>query len=193
MARTGMANLITQLRKMTNAGTADSTIGAETYWSDDHLQEILDTYRLDHLRVKLMPRKQLRSGSYVTYDYDIPRTLKWFEEAAGTLSGWYLGDSTGATVTADSINYERGEIHFATDTDDANYYLDCRTYNLNEAAAKVWEAKASFIYDAVDWSSDNHNIKAEQEYNHCLAQAKLYKNKSGAKVAKMIRSDEIGW
>ena len=37
MARSGMSDLIAQVRGYANAGTADFTLGTVVYWSDDHI------------------------------------------------------------------------------------------------------------------------------------------------------------
>ena len=41
--RTGMTNLVARVRALTGAGTAEYTAGSVTYWTDDHLQTILDS------------------------------------------------------------------------------------------------------------------------------------------------------
>jgi len=53
-ARTGMNDLITELRGMTNAGSADTTIAGTAYWSDNQLQAILDRNRFDQDRLQLV-------------------------------------------------------------------------------------------------------------------------------------------
>ena len=43
--RTTMAELITDLRALTDASTSDYTAGGVTFWSDQQLQDILDGRR----------------------------------------------------------------------------------------------------------------------------------------------------
>lgn len=189
MARAGMANLITELRRRTMAGTADVTLGTVTYWSDNQLQDVLDTYRetLRQITLSAIPTRVGTSYSYT--EYPIPSQLEWVEENA-TDSGWQLVDSAGGSAPSYTVNYKAHMITFAADTANLNYYLDCRAYDLNQAAGDVWESKASFVAGNVDWKSDNHDIKASQEYAHCMKQAQTWRGKSGLLVAKMVRTDE---
>ena len=57
-ARAGMGTLIETLRGMTDAGTADYTIGATTYWSDDAVQMVLDRHMdyIDHVGIVPVPK-----------------------------------------------------------------------------------------------------------------------------------------
>jgi tRNA splicing ligase len=57
MARAGMSDLIAELRGMTDAGTADYTVGTVSYWSDDHLQTELDYHRNEfkHILIESNP------------------------------------------------------------------------------------------------------------------------------------------
>ena len=48
-----MASLITELRGMANAGTADYTLGTATYWDGDQVQRVLDRNRMDVYREQL--------------------------------------------------------------------------------------------------------------------------------------------
>lgn len=180
MARAGMSNLIAELRSLAQVGTSDHTLNSITFWSDDQLQEMLDRYRQTWKRVLLESAEDYIDGDYSYTEYVIPSRLKWFEESAAS-SGWALRDSAGAAVVAShTINYESGIITFAADTRDADYYLDARTYDLYSAAADVWRRKASFVASATDWKSDNHDIKASQEYKHCLAMAEHFEGMAGA-------------
>jgi hypothetical protein len=88
------------------------------------------------------------------------------------------------------VNTAARRITFDADTGNATYYLDVRTYSLYDAAADVWQMKAAFVHDAVDWQSDNHTVSAEQEYQHCLEMARQFRNRAGARVARMVRTDE---
>lgn len=189
MARTGMATLITELRRRTLAGTADSTINGTVYWSDNQLQDVLDRYRCTNRDTELSAIPQRSGAGFVYLEYPIPPQYQWIEQSA-TDSGWQLRDSAGGTSLSYTVNYSARMVTFNADTANTDYYLDCRTYDLNMAAADVWESKASFIHENVNWSSDNHRIEASKEYENCLQQAKYWRAKGGMQVAKMWRSDE---
>lgn len=190
-ARAGMANLITRLRGMTNAGTADATVGGETYWSDDHLQERLDEQRTYWQQVKLIERSEFRDGDTVHLLYEVPDAVPRQFETAATSGAFVVRDSTGGTVDASNftVSYDAGEIEFSSDQDGADYYLYCYTYNIHAAAARVWEEKAAHVYDSVDWSSDNHRFSAAQEYKHCMEMSRKYASRGGGGIVKRWRSD----
>ena len=66
-ARTGMADLIQQLRAAADVGTADYTAGTVTYWSDDHLEDALDRHRISLYQAPLEPWPTL--GTANVYEY----------------------------------------------------------------------------------------------------------------------------
>lgn len=190
MARAGMDTLIKQLRRLSSAGTAEYTIGSETYFTDDHLQDILDRYRTLHRRVALYPLPAYTGGAYLYVEYPLPRGLRWLESDAAD-SGWALRDSAGAVAPAYTVNYEAQVITFAADTGGTTYYLDARSYDLYRAAAETWQFKAGFRAEAVNWQSDNHHVEAALEYEHCVEMAKHYRMLAGISVSRLVRRDEI--
>lgn len=192
MARPGMATLIATLRSLTNATTSDATIGSETYFSDDHLQTILDATRQEWRDIPLQPAPDKQDGVLVYLTYLIPAYVPRHFEESGASSGWAVRDAFGALVPEVdyTVNYQSGTITFDSDTSGKAYLLSCRTYNLNRAASNVWLQKASFAYQDVDWSSDNHRLQASQQFAHALHMADLYAAKSGPHVGRFIRADE---
>lgn len=194
MARTGLTNLISQLRALTNATSSDMTIGAETYFSDDHLQMILDSTQQVWEGILLEPRPDYEDGTPNYFAYSIPTILlRAFEEGGSADSGWVLYTRAGTEVDlADyTPNYQSGTIVFDSDTDGASFRLSCRTYNLNRAASNIWLQKASFAYQNVNWESDNHRLEASQEFAHAVQMAEFYAAKAGAQTAHLVRTDEV--
>lgn len=186
MARAGMANLIQSVRELSNAGTADMTVGTVTYFSDDHLQGYLDKYRIT---IKDQPLQAIPddNGTTVQYlEYFIPEPLAWFEES-GADSGWALRTADG--TVSPTINYEARIVTFSSDTAGSTIYLDCRVYDVYQAAADVLDRKADYEALNVDWSSDNHSVKASQVSASYRKIAASYRSKSGGMFAKMVRTD----
>lgn len=189
-ARATMATLIAEVRKLGNAGTADHSVAGVDYWTDDQLQNILDDYRETHKRVALNSEPEYIDGDYQYLEYPIPKPLKWFEEA-GAGGGWALRDGDGVAVAASyTVNYEAGIITFDADQDAEIYYLDARTYDVNRAAAEVWESKAGFYEAAVDWSSDNHSVKNSQQAEAARKMAAKFRSLAGLNFARLRRVDE---
>ncbi len=191
MSRAGMATLIGEVRVLCNVGTADYSVAGTSYYTDDQIQALLDEHRMTWKHVQLEPIPDAESGSYTYTEYQIPAPLRFFEEA-GTASGWKLEDSAAGSVNSSSYttNYKARLITFTNDTAGLDYYLDCRTYDVYKTAGEIWEQKASFVANAVDWSSDNHDLKSSQEHKHCLAMAKKYKNMGGMQFSRFRRLDE---
>jgi hypothetical protein len=190
MARTGMANLILRLRGMTNAGTADYTVNSVNYWTDDHLQDRLDMFRLDLNRVPLTAETEYSGGTAQYFDYYAPTGD--FEEYTADDSTIFQvedgdGDAQGTSLwTAD---YLRGVVRFAADQGGTAYYLRARSYNLNRAAAAVWRMKAAHYAERFDVSTDNHRLSRSQLIKQCLDMAALYDNQSGIATVTMVRTD----
>lgn len=192
-ARAGMAAIITELRGMAEAGTADYSLGSATFWSDDHLQDILDLHRRDVIFNQLqMYPTQISGGSLSYQDY---RSLFGFYEATtGGTAIFYVQDATGANVgTANyTPDYRRGQVQFASNQAGSVYYVTGRSYDLNAAAAEVWKKKAShYSVSAFDFSTDNHSVSRSQIYAHCMEMAAQYESLSGDSIQTipMFRSD----
>lgn len=193
MARTSMTNLITELRGYTEANVDDYTIDNSSYWSNDHLQDILDIHRKDIIFEQLsMHPVQIAGGSLSYLDYR--SRFGYLETTTGGTAIFYLQDSTGATIgTANyTPDYRRGQIQFNTNQAGSVYYLTGRSYDLNAAAAEVWRKKAAHVAPtSFDFSTDNHSISRSQVYKHSLEMADYFEGKSSNSVTSVssFRSD----
>lgn len=196
-ARTGMANLISDLRGLAEAGVNEYTIegigSVVTYFSDDQLQNILDSNRRDVIfEPAQMYPTQIAGGSLSYQDY---RSMYGnYEATTGGSVIFYIQDSTGAFKgTADyTPDYRRGQFQFATNQAGSVYYITGRSYDLNSAAASVWRQKAAhYSATSFDFSTDNHSISRSQVYTHCLEMAAYFEGMSGESIQTipMFRSD----
>ncbi len=186
MARTGMSDLITELRGMCDAGTADFAIGTVGYWSDDHLQNALDMRRTDINHEYIEPTPTVNSLNVTEYKefYTPYRNLE-----SGSLL--YIQDANGAIVgTANySVDYANGHITFVNDTAGSILHLTARSYDLNLAAADVWKRKAANATKMFDFTTDNHSIKRSQFMAACISMAATYESRAGIQTGDMIRTD----
>lgn len=183
MARTGMSNLITELRGMTEAGTADYSLGSTTYWSDDQLQDILDINRADVIFEQLDIYPQQAAGSQVYKDYRSQHDF--FEATTGGTSILYIQDGIGNTIGSSNYtpDYRRGQFQFSADQMGSVYYLTGRSYDLNSAAADIWRRKAAhYAPTSFNFSTDNHSISRSQVYDHCVQMAEHFDNLSSASL-----------
>ena len=188
-----MAALIEMLRGLTNAGIDDVTVAGVTYWSDDQLQAELDRTQKVAYELPLVPVAQRANGSWTYTTYDVPDGVGPHFEQAGAASGWAVRDVTGAEIgTADyTANYEAGRITFDADQAGAERYMDCRWYDMNRAAAAVWETKAGFVANRVHFAtSTGQKADAGDEYEHCLRMAERFRRLGGPSQSAFVRLDE---
>lgn len=189
-ARTGMTELIKTLRAMTHTSTNDYTLGTVIYWSDDHLQTILDAHRQEVIYDRLQYVDEYDAGGTLS----VKRYYSSFgnyEQTTGGTSIFQIVDATHVNVgTANyTPNYERGEITFSANTGGSTYYLLGRSYDLNRAAADVWRQKAVAVSEKVDFSTDNHNIRRSQLIQNCMLMVQVYEAKAGPRNVQVDRSD----
>ena len=187
-----MSSLITELRGMVEAGTADYTVNSAAYWSDDHLQDVLDLHRRDVVFEPLSVYPTQGTASNSLYQ-DYRSAFGFYEQTTGGSAIFYLQDSTGAYAgTANwTADYRRGVILFGADQAGTAYYLTGRSFDLDAAAADVWRRKASHYANSFDFSTDNHSISRSQVYAHCLQMAEFFESKGGDAIStvQLFRGD----
>lgn len=186
--RTGMANVIANLRLDAQAGTADFSIGYTAYWSDNQLQGILDEHRLDFSHEALTPETDYSGGTIIYKRYYLPHrnlesgTALTIENSAGVAVGTALY----------TVDYNANVVTFANDTGGSAYYASGRSFDRNRAAADVWSAKAAYYSTKPDFSTDNHSVKYSKVAEMCLAMATKYEALAGPTVISVYRSDNYG-
>lgn len=194
MARTGMADLIQELRVMTQTGTADYQAGTVYYFTDDQLQAEIDkTLHLFRMAQLLPIGRQTGASSVIYQDYGIPEEVGyWVEGTVGGTTIWRVFNSAGQIIDATNyaVNLQQRLINFSANQLGSAAYLDCNSYNLHRAAANVWRWKAGNVGLAVDWSSDNMSVKSSQKRQQALDQARYYSSLCGIQMSYMVRSDE---
>jgi hypothetical protein len=192
-ARVGMADLITRVRQLSNVGTGDYTIAATTYWSDDHVQALLDENRMEVYDELLTSIRQLDSGGTARY-YDFHSAYTNYERTTGGTAVFYIRDSQGARLgTADyTADYANGVIVFGPDQAGSARYVTGRSYDVYGAAAMVWEAKAAQVADRFDFRADGAQFDVSQLVKQYEMQAKRMWARStmgGIGSTRMERSD----
>lgn len=193
-ARTGMTQILSDLRMLTEAGTAEWTLGALTFWDDDRLQDVADKHRTEFVFQPM--------GEYPTYDTsgnlsynDYTAGFENIEQTTGGTAIFYIQDSSFAFAgTANwTADYRRGKFTFSTDTEGESHYATGRAYDLNAAAAEVWRIKANHYATAFDFSTDNTTVKKSQVYDHCIERAEYFEGlaKGSMVQASIMRSDDV--
>lgn len=190
MARTGMADIIKDLRLMTETGSDDYIVDTISYWTPDQLQRILDNHRND-LKWYEMTAIEEGDGSYLDYSIGYGN----LEATTGGTAIFIVQDIHGATVTSPyTVDYVRGVVTFASDTGGTDYFVTGRSYDMNAAAAEVWERKLAHYARAVNFSTDGHSISRQQLYDHAKEMVDRFAQKGGGgfKTIDVMRSDTDG-
>jgi len=188
--RATMIELVRTLRGMTDAGTADYTIAGFEYWTDDHLLNIMDRYRVEVYREQLLPIERYAGSGTIAY-YVHKSEYRNFEQTTGGTAIFWLETSDGTDVgTASySMDYLNGNATFSTDTSGTTYYLTGRSYDLNRAAADVWKQKASHYAGMFSFSTDNHRVDKGALIKNAMQMASIYDGMAGPTTCTMYRSD----
>ena len=184
-ARSGMTDIISTLRSMTNSGTADYTVNAVSFWSDDEMQRTLDRHRQDFYREELIPREEHTGASELEYtEYrtgyrNIESGTAYFaiEDAAGSAFGTALW----------SADYIGGIVTFTTDQEGSARFLSARAYNMEAAAADVWRLKMGHYADTrFDFSTDGHTINRSQLTKMAMDMVHFYESQGGADTVEIF-------
>ena len=188
-ARANMDDLIQKLRVFTNAGTADFTVSSTTYWSDDQLQDELDKTqkKVNYQAMQAIPTYGI--GGTVTYTVYQTGLADW--EKSPVIQNEGGTTLTAGTATANySFDDNIGVVTFVSDTEGKTRYITGNVYNVEMAAAKVWEQKAALYATQFDFSTDNHSVKKSQVILQCKEMAKYYQSRAGVIQVEMVRSDD---
>lgn len=161
-ARSGMSTLITDLRGMTDVGTAEFTAGGVVWFTDDQLEDVLDRHVVHYTRHLLPAMPEDIGGTAIYKRYQLPTS-----NLEGTASGtavWRLENSAGSAFAyADfEIDHPLAIITMDSDQQGSALYLTARGFGLSAAAAEVWSRKGDFYANRFDVRTDNHDLKRSQ-------------------------------
>jgi hypothetical protein len=191
-ARTGMADIISEVRTLTQTGAADYTLGTVTYWTDEQLQNILDRHALEYDAVPMLMVPTRMQGGFSYTDYYIGKG--WIEQEVGGTAIFKITDINGATMGTAlySVDYNVGEVTFAADQGGAiPYMVTCTSYDVNAVAAEVWRKKAGHFGTNADYDAPSR----KQLYEHAIANSDNFLSMSneGASNISLERADDPSW
>jgi hypothetical protein len=175
-SRAGLSDLRDALRVITDVTESDWSIGQQNFWDDLQLDKVLDRHYVeaDHELLTSEQHYDTTPGSVSTHDYY--SQLGNFETVASGTSYFIVQDATGLVhgTSEWDADYALGQISFTANTLGSAMYLTAYAYDLNASAADIWQRKASHYATAFDFSTDNHNLRRSQIYDHCLKMADYY-------------------
>jgi len=185
-ARSGMGDIISQLRAMCGAGVNDYVIAGNPYWSDAQLQTILDKHRFDGYSQEILPVMEMSTGVLSTTRYYIGNHN--IESGTGV---FWIADSVGNTVSTASysVDYNLGLVTFTANTAGLAYFATYHSFDINSAASEVWRQKASHYADQVTFKAGNQSVNLSDKLAQALQMASYYAMQSGARSISFERSD----
>lgn len=188
-ARTGMATLISTVRDLTVAGTAEYTLGTTVYWSDEHIQTVLDRNKLAVVREQLVPIRSYNAGTLVCLEYR--SAYGNYEATSGGTTIFEVETGPGITVgTANwTMDYANGILTFGADTSGTAYYINGTSYDIYRAASEVWRMKGGHHSGGVDFSTDNMTVKRSQLIQNDRDMADYYAGMGRVQTIQTERSD----
>lgn len=188
-ARSGMTQLIADVRLMADAGTAEHSVNGTTYYTDDDIQRYLDRHRQDIYREMLSYQGEYGSGSVQYHQY-------YFRHAfvEGTASGslaWLITDGNDDVIAGSlyTPNLDAQEVRFSADQMGSARFLTYRTYDIYRAVSEIWRDKAAHVADRFDVKTDNHDLKRSQLAKNYMDKAREYAGFGRPKHVRMIRED----
>jgi hypothetical protein len=180
-----MATLINRVRTLTYAGTAEYTRGTVSYWSDDHIEEILDRHRIDLVRHKLMSEPTYTGGGSVVYTRQ-RSAYGNLEQGTALYVEDSVGDDRGTALW--SADYQLGIFEFTSDQRGTALYLTARSYDPYGAAGELLEEWAASEARSFDFSTDGQNFARSQKAEGLREQARIMRKRARLKV-KSLRTN----
>ena len=183
--RSGMDTLISRVRQLANAGTAEYSINDTTYFSDNDIQDILDrnvTYLIEEPLSWVVTTDTGGTARYLTAQaaYGDLETLDsgtaYFniQTTAGSLIGT-------ATYTP---NYQNGRITFSSDQGGTSYFLTAHSFDVYGAAAEVWRQKIANFVTWYDFNADNQTFNRSQAFQNAQEQLAYCESQRGSNILK---------
>ena len=184
--RTTMTDLILKLRGMTDTSSADYSINSISYWSDAHLQDVLDQVQMHVNFMQMEAIPSIGSSLAITYTRHETGLTDW-ENAP------IIQDENGATIADTNYTFDAntGVVIFNTNTTGIGRYITGYVYNVERAASSVWTKKAAHAAKGFDFSTDNHSIKRSQVAEHYMDMSRFYDRIAGARTISIYRGDDV--
>jgi hypothetical protein len=181
--RATMTDLILELRGMSEAGVNDYTVAGVAFWSDKHLQDILDKKQTE-VDYEQMDIFSTRAGSIYEYKEYYTGHTNW--EGTPTIRDGYGSSIVGTLYTFEPVS---GEVEFTDDQYGSARFISGYYYDVNGAAAEVWRKKMGNAAKMYDFSTDRHNLARSQYMDHCKQMWQFYEGQAGPNIIQIYRED----
>jgi len=178
--RPTITSVLAELRvlcDLTNITEASADFG---HFSDEELQTTLDKRGREEIRDWQLEPIRLRTGGVsatLTYSFPSPGFYFWPEV-------YTVVDNLGTEATGYTVDYATGLVTFETDQGGKAYFARGNGFWLDRTAAYIWRQKAGLRVSHIQFKAGDHTLYEQQEYDHCLAMAKMF---GGNKVKFSLR------
>ncbi len=176
--RTGMTDLVAEVRSLTGAGTAT--------WSDEEVQRFLDRRREDYYGEPIRGVARQLPGSVTYQAFYAPFPLE-----SGT-AAFVLTDALGGTVAAArySLEADTGLVTLTAGTASSELFLTGRRHDPWAAGADLLEAWAgSRSVDGWALTQDQQTLSRAERITSMLEAAKRLRARARPRVARLRRRD----
>lgn len=192
--RDGMLSLISELRSYCDAGTADFTLDSVTYFSDQHLQDLLDRRSELIVMEALDPIPVWTNGTAYTYTYRFPKGVLWIEGHQSGVAVFSIKDSYGNIIgtTEYTVYYESRHVVFNQPTSGSARLLTTRRFNMYKAAADLWKRKATFYAKDYTFKTGFDHFIRKEKFQNAIKMAQVFESMMGMENVTMVRPD-LGW
>lgn len=185
--RPGMADIIAYVRLKTDTRVDETTVNGVSYWTDQQIQDILDKHRQDARNLELIAYSEYEGGTNVYKRYYFPNTLGEWLENSDTPNALEIVDSLGNAAPSYTLDLNGRVVVFDSTTLGKAYYIRARMFNVRNAIADIWLAKAGLRAELINWRAGGQNLAEDQEYEHCMQQYELYSNRKGVQFVRLTR------
>lgn len=165
MADVEYASLISYLRHYGNAATDDVFSGV-TYWTDDQLQEVLET-NAERRTVRATCKNP---HNLSLFSLDVSRWYSLIYLEIRTLSGVVIS----TPYVYDAV---KNEILFDVPLSDSAISVHALVVNKAYALAELWDRKANQRTSYVNFRGGHNTMNMREEYEHCVKQREYYRGK----------------
>ena len=180
--RDSMADLISRVREL-----IEDEAGADQVFSDQRIQDTLDTRRLHAIRRQLTPVSSVDENgvtSYLEFYAD-----RGFWEADVTLqTGSYatLTDETTPAISASDYRVGKWTLDASLNPP---VYLTGYAYDIYAAAADMLEQWAARVKDDYDFLSSGRTFKRSQQGEGIERVIRMYRARQWITTSQMVRTD----
>jgi len=185
-----MSDLILRVRALTKARTDEYDVDVESWWTDQRVQDTLDsnsTFVIDH---GLAWQPQSIGGGTVEYHIAQAGYRDWEQMASGT-TRWVIRDGPGAVqgTAGYTVDYRAGRITFTADQGGTAYYLTGYSYDVYGAAADIWAERLANFSAWYRFSADGQSFDRQQAWEHAQEMESLMRARAGSNVLQAASGD----